>query len=92
MEYRIAIAQQLTSLVRSIRKERQITQEQLGERLGLSQRTVAQFEAHPEKASFERVLQALSALEIDLVLKERETPTSSSTRNDLPKHSDGDTW
>jgi len=92
MEYRIAIPQQLTSLVRSIRKERQITQQQLGERLGLSQRTVSQFEAHPEKASFERVLQALSALEIDLVLKERETTASSTSQNDIPKDIEGDTW
>ncbi len=92
MEYRIAIAQQLAGLLRSLRKERQITQQQLGERLGLSQRMVAKLESNPEKASFERVLQALSALKIDLVLKKRETPTSSSSRNDLPKNSEGDTW
>lgn len=92
MEYRIAVAQQLNSLLRSLRKERRMTQQQLGERLALSQRMVAQFEAHPEKASFERVLQVLSALGMDLVLKERETPTSSSSRNDSPKSSEGDTW
>ena len=92
MEYRIAIAQQLGGLLRSLRKERQITQEQLGERLGLSQRMVAKFESHPEKASFERVLKALSALEIDLVLKERETPNSSSGQKGFPKNSEADTW
>ena len=92
MEYRLAIAQQLPSLLRSIRKKNRITQQQLGERLGLSQRMVAKLEAHPEKASFERVLHALSALEIDLVLKERKTPTSPSSRNDSMKNPEGDAW
>ncbi len=92
MEYRIAIAQQLAGLLRSIRKENQLTQQQLGERLGLSQRMVAKLEASPEKASFERVLQALSALETDVVLKERKTPASPSHRNDSMKNSEDDAW
>lgn len=92
MEYRIAIAQQLGGLLKSLRKERQITQQQLGERLGLSQRMVAKLESYPEKSSFERVLQALSALEVDLVLKERETTSPTYNRNDFPKGSEGNTW
>ena len=92
MEYRLTIAQQLPSLLRSIRKKNRITQQQLGERLGLSQRMVAKLEARPEKASFERVLQALSALEIGLVLKERKTPSLPSSRNDSMKNSEDDTW
>jgi HTH-type transcriptional regulator/antitoxin HipB len=92
MEYRIAIAQQLGGLLRSLRKEKQITQQQLGERLGMSQRMVAKLESYPEKASFERVFQALSALEIDLVLKERKTPTPPTSLNDIPKNYEGDTW
>lgn len=92
MEYRLAIAQQLPGLLRSIRKKNRITQQQLGERLGLSQRMVAKLEAHPEKASFERVLHALNALEIDLVLKERKTPSLPSSRNDSMKNPEGDAW
>ncbi len=92
MEYRIAIAQQLGGLLKSLRKERQMTQQQLGERLGLSQRMVAKLESYPEKASFERVLQAFSALEVDLVLKERGTSISSPSVNDVPKGFESDTW
>ena len=92
MEYRIAIAQQLGGLLTSLRKARRITQQQLGERLGLSQRMVAKLESYPERASFERVLQALSALEVDLVLKERETLTSSSSLDDIPKGFESDAW
>ena len=92
MEYRIAIAQQLGGLLTSLRKARRITQKQLGESLGMSQRMVAKLEAYPEKASFERVLHALSALEVDLVLKERETYVTSSGLNDVPKGLEGDAW
>ena len=92
MEYRIAIAQQLAPLLRSIRKRSHTTQQQLGERLGLSQRMVAKLEAHPEKASFERVHQALSALETDLVLKERKPLNSPSGRKDPMKNSDDNAW
>lgn len=92
MEYRIAIAQQLGGLLTSLRKARRITQKQLGESLGMSQRMVAKLEAYPEKASFERVLHALSALEVDLVLKERETYVTSSGLNDVPKGLGGDAW
>ena len=92
MEYRIALAQQLAGLLRSIRKKSHMTQQQLGERLGMSQRMVAKLEARPEKASFERVHQALSALEMDLVLRERKTPHSPSGRNNSMKSSEADAW
>lgn len=85
MDYRIAIASQLPGLIKNIRKQRGITQAELGMKLGISQRAVAQFEAHPEKASFHRVLSVLSALDIDLVLKERKQTASE-------QRIEGDTW
>lgn len=92
MEYRIAIVQQLGGLLKSLRKERQITQEKLGERLGLTQRMVARLESNPEKSSFERVFQVLNAMEVDLVLKERETSTPPSSGSDFPTNSEAGTW
>jgi HTH-type transcriptional regulator/antitoxin HipB len=92
MEYRIAIAQQLGGLLKSLRKEKHLTQQQLGERLGMSQRMVAKLESSPEKASFERVHQTLSALDMDLVLKKRGAPTSLPNPSHSMKSSKGDTW
>lgn len=85
MDYRIAIASQLSKLLKSFRKQSGMTQGELGQKLGISQRSVAQFEAHPEKAKFERVLQVLSVLDVDLVLRERKPskPNEGST---------GDVW
>lgn len=85
MDYRIAIAGQLSSLIKNIRKQRGMTQAALGERLGISQRAVAQFEARPEKASFQRVLSVLSALDIDLLLKDRKQTTTNQRVS-------GDVW
>jgi len=85
MEYRIAIASQLSNLLKGFRKQSGMTQSELGRKLGISQRSVAQFEARPEKAGFERVLQVLSTLDVDLVLRERASPESSVCSN-------GDAW
>jgi HTH-type transcriptional regulator/antitoxin HipB len=92
MEYRIAIPQQMGNLLRNIRKANHLTQQELGERLGLSQRMVAKLEAHPEKVTFERVHQALSALKIDLVLRDRKTGPASPGRIACAKNANGDEW
>lgn len=83
MEYRIAIDQQLAALLKSLRKQRKLSQKELGERLGMSQRMVAKLEAHPEAAGFGRVFQALNALGVDLILRERDAkePDASSAQN-----------
>jgi len=71
MEYNIAIAGQLSSLMKSLRKKSGLTQQELGLRLGVSQRRVAAIEAHPERARCERILQILSELDADLIVRER---------------------
>ncbi|MBW1811245.1 MAG: helix-turn-helix domain-containing protein [Deltaproteobacteria bacterium] len=86
MEYKIAIAKQLSSLLKNLRKQVGLTQMDLGERLGLSQRMVAKIEANPEKVSFERILQILNELDTDLVIRERNVKP-------VKDHSpDGESW
>lgn len=50
MEYRLATDHQLAILLKSLRRERKLTQAELGQKLGMSQRMVAKLEAHPEAA------------------------------------------
>jgi len=73
MEYKIAIAQQLSSILKNKRKLAGLTQEDMGKKLGISQRVFARNEAHPEKVNFERILQILSELDADLVIRERNS-------------------
>jgi HTH-type transcriptional regulator/antitoxin HipB len=75
MEYKIAIAQQLSSLLKNMRKQSGLTQRALGEKIGISQRVVAKIEADPEKVRFERILQILSELDADLIIRERNSKT-----------------
>jgi len=79
MEYRIALIKQVTPLLKSLRNQRGLTQKQLGEKLGVSQRMVAQIEAHPEKTRFERILQILSILDADLIVRERDNKESNDS-------------
>ncbi len=72
MECNIAIAQQLSSLLKNLRKQAGLTQKDMGARLGVSQRRVAAIEAKPESARFERILQMLSELDADLVIRKRD--------------------
>jgi HTH-type transcriptional regulator/antitoxin HipB len=73
MEYRLAVAQQLATLLKNLRKQRKLSQRELGERLGISQRMVAKLEANPDVTSFGRIFQALNALDVDIILRERGT-------------------
>ncbi|VAW57205.1 hypothetical protein MNBD_GAMMA07-861 [hydrothermal vent metagenome] len=86
MNYRIKLAKELSSILISIRKAKKLNQTELGELLGLSQRTVAQFESKPEKASFDRVLKVANALDMDIVLTER------TNENKLSNSDTGDSW
>ncbi len=80
MEYRIAVASQVSQLLKNLRKERGLTQKELGQRIGIGQRMVAQIEKAPEKMRFERLVQILSEFKVDLVIRERET---DSVKNNL---------
>jgi len=81
MEYKIAIAQQLSSLLKNMRKQSGMTQKEMGEKLGITQRRVAAIEASPESARFERILQMLSVLDADLIIRER---SHEANKGDIP--------
>jgi len=82
MEYKIAIAQQLSTILKNKRKQSGLTQEDMGKKLGISQRVFARNEAHPEKVHFERILQILSELDVDLVIRERNSYGKNNSSNE----------
>lgn len=71
MDYPIRTSDQLAPVLRGFRSRRNLTQSQLAERLGLSQRLVSALERRPHRASFERVLRLLAALDVEVVLRDR---------------------
>lgn len=68
-------APQLGPLLRGFRVQRGLTQEALASRVGLAQKAISLAETHPERMGVERLFALLSALGVELVLREK-----SSTR------------
>ena len=60
--YPINTPQQLRVQLRSLRQARGLTQQQLGQRLGVSQKRIARIEAAPEKTAFDQIARMVSAL------------------------------
>jgi len=77
MEYKISMARQLAAILKNKRKLSGLTQKDMGEKLGISQRVFARNETHPEKVHFERIVQILSELDADLIIRERNSNNSS---------------
>jgi len=83
MEYRI-LASQASVILKSLRKQKGLTQQQLGERVGVSQRIIARIEANPSNVRFDRVLQVIAELDAELFIRVKE--------NDPQQHSDDESW
>lgn len=70
MDYPLQINSQLRQLLKSLRKTRQMTQAQLAQRLGVVQSRVADIEREPGSVSVEQLMNVLSVLGAQLVVRE----------------------
>ena len=70
MDYSVKTPEQLEQVLRALRKDKGLTQAQTGRRAGLRQGAVSTLESAPGKASVERLFRVLSALEVELVLRD----------------------
>ncbi len=70
MDYPIRLAEQLRAHLRALRKQRGLTQAQLGQKLGIGQVRVAEIEAKPGLVSVDQLIKILSALSATLVLRD----------------------
>lgn len=64
-------AEQLGLILQGARKELGLTQEQLGQRVGLHQKEISKMENGMERASVERLYRLLTGLELELVVRPR---------------------
>ena len=60
--YPVDTPQQLRTILRSLRQSRGLTQAQLGQLLGVSQKRIARIEAAPEVTSFDQITRMVSAM------------------------------
>lgn len=71
MDYLILIPAQLGPALRDRRKRLGLTQHELGARVGLSQTVVSEMESDPSRSSVGKLFRFLSALELELVLRDK---------------------
>lgn len=73
MDYPISFAESLRKHLRALRKDRGLTQAQLGEKLGVGQARIAEIESNPGAISVDQLLKIMSVLGAALVLKDART-------------------
>lgn len=73
MDYPIRAADQLEPLLKAFRKAQHVSQSELAQQLGVTQQTFQQLESSPHRASFERILEVLAGLNVEIVLRQRDT-------------------
>jgi HTH-type transcriptional regulator/antitoxin HipB len=75
----LVTALQLGQLLKSARKQRNLTQAEVAGRLGLSQNRVSHLELHPEQLSFKQLLAWSAAVGLELLLAERDASAQPPT-------------
>lgn len=68
--YSVNTPQQLRTILRSLRQAKGLTQIQLGQRLGVSQKRIARIEAAPEVTAFDQIARMVTAMGYRLVIDE----------------------
>lgn len=68
--YPVDTPQQLRTILRTLRQSRGLTQTQLGQMLGVSQKRIARIEAAPEVTAFDQIARMVSAMGCRLVVEE----------------------
>jgi HTH-type transcriptional regulator/antitoxin HipB len=75
--YPVDTPQKLRTILRSLRQTSGLTQAQLGERLGVTQKRIARIEAAPEVTAFDQISRMVTAMGYRLVIEE---PSHNSNR------------
>ena len=75
MIYPIKTLSQLPLVLKGFRKEKELTQAAMAERLGITQQSYAYFEANPATATLERLFMVLRMLDVEISL-DRTSPAT----------------
>jgi len=73
MDYIARTPTQLGQILRGCRRQKRLSQTEAGNRVGLLAKTVSALESNPERSTIESFFKLLSALDLELVLRERST-------------------
>jgi Helix-turn-helix. len=77
-DYSIKTPQQLGAVLEGYRKNRGLTQKDVGAKVGLAQNVVSLLERTPQRAGLARIFKLLAALELELSVRPRRTSSRQS--------------
>ncbi|MFA5504740.1 MAG: helix-turn-helix transcriptional regulator [Vulcanimicrobiota bacterium] len=66
-------AEQLGQILKGVRKDLGLTQEQLGRKVGFHQKEISKMENGMNRTTVDRLFRLLSALQFELVVRPRDT-------------------
>jgi HTH-type transcriptional regulator/antitoxin HipB len=72
-EYLVTGAGQVGPVLRGVRRELGLSQAQVGQRVGLPQKEISKMETGSARVSLERLFLFLSALQLEIVIRHRES-------------------
>lgn len=78
-DFTVRTADQLPALLQGFRKQAGLTQAATAMRLGVTQQTLSALERNADKVSAARLLQLLSILDVELVLRPRDAAPTGET-------------
>ncbi|HVT92612.1 MAG TPA: helix-turn-helix domain-containing protein [Bryobacteraceae bacterium] len=78
MDYPIKTPTQLGAVLKGFRRDQKFTQADLGARVGLPQNAISDIESSPDRSSLARVFKLLAALDLDLVIRPRQSSAKRS--------------
>ncbi|MCF7222207.1 helix-turn-helix domain-containing protein [Marilutibacter chinensis] len=81
MKYLIQHPRQLAPLLKALRAQADLSQAQVAAKLGVTHQAISALERHPEKATFDRLMRFLGALNVDIVLQPRSQQEGSRSRS-----------
>ena len=89
MDYPLKMADQLRPQLQALRKQRGMTQAQLGAAIGVTQARVVEIEANPGAVSLQQVMQVLGVLGATLVIHDAGPTAAEPTPRTGPKAAKG---
>jgi HTH-type transcriptional regulator / antitoxin HipB len=81
MDTPVRTAKQAGAAIRRIRRSKQLTQHELGDKMHVRQATVSKLEAGEPATQLRILMDALVALELELVIRPRTTGKSDEIEN-----------
>ena len=72
--YPIKTPQQLGAVLQGYRKERGLTQAEVGSKVGLAQKAVSKIESSPSQTGLSTIFKVLAALDLELVVRPKAKP------------------